>query len=44
MVTKFHEEKLCRVSPNVDTNFFVPTPQMTSRIKLVASCARAYVS
>ena len=32
------EEMLCPVSPNVATDFFEQTPQMTCRVQLVASC------
>ena len=39
MIAKFHEEKSCRVSPYVATNFY---EQTTSRIQLVASCVTAF--
>ena len=31
IITKFHKEKSCLVSPLVATNFFQPTPQMKTR-------------
>ena len=35
---KLHEEKSYRVSPNVTSNFFEPTSQMTYHIQLIGSC------
>ena len=38
ITSKVHGEKLCRVSPNVTSNFFEAISQTTSHIQLVASC------
>ena len=37
IIIKVHEEKSCRVSPNVASNFFEPASQTTSRVKLLIS-------
>ena len=41
LIIKLHEEKSYRASPNVESNFFEPTSQMTCRIQLVGSCFMA---
>ena len=38
LIIQLHEEKSYRVSPNVASNFFEPTSQITCRIQLVGSC------